>query len=93
MKFICEKEKLPILMHTGDNRYDYSNPNRLLPILQIYTSLTVVGESSVWGSSSSEERPNTRKNLSVVTYSMGLPGTSSLPQGSMSFLSHIEDTA
>lgn len=40
---LCEREGLPILMHTGDSRYDYSNPNRLLPILQIYTSLTIVG--------------------------------------------------
>ena len=40
---LCEKHKLPILMHTGDSRYDYSNPNRLLPILEIYTSLVIVG--------------------------------------------------
>ena len=39
----CEKEGLPILMHTGDNRYDFSNPNRLLPVLKIYTNLIVVG--------------------------------------------------
>lgn len=40
---LCEQMSIPILMHTGDKRYDYSNPNRLLPILKIYTSLTVVG--------------------------------------------------
>lgn len=49
---LCEKEGLPILMHTGDNRYDYSNPNRLLPILDIYTELVVVGAHlggwSIW---------------------------------------------
>ncbi len=49
---LCERERLPILMHTGDNRYDYSNPNRMLPILQIYTDLTVIGAHlggwSVW---------------------------------------------
>ena len=39
---LCEG-KLPILMHTGDHRYDYSNPNRILPILEIYKSLTVIG--------------------------------------------------
>lgn len=39
---LCEG-RLPILMHTGDYRYDYSNPNRLLPILEIYTNLTVIG--------------------------------------------------
>lgn len=50
----CEKYGLPILMHTGDSRYDYSNPNRLLPVMQIYTELTVVGAHlggwSVWDS-------------------------------------------
>lgn len=40
---LCEKAELPILMHTGDSRYDNSNPNRLLPILKIYTGLTIVG--------------------------------------------------
>lgn len=48
----CEKRGVPILIHTGDHRYDYSNPNRLLPILKIYTSLTVIGAHlggwSVW---------------------------------------------
>ena len=33
---------MPILMHTGDSRYDYSNPNRLIPILRIYTGLRLV---------------------------------------------------
>ena len=49
---LCEEKGLPILMHTGDSRYDYSNPNRLLPVMQIYTGLTVVGAHlggwSVW---------------------------------------------
>lgn len=49
---LCEREGLPILMHTGDYRYDYSNPNRLLPVLQIYTGLTIVGAHfggwSIW---------------------------------------------
>ena len=49
---LCEQYRLPILMHTGDYRFDYSNPNRLLPILKIYTGLTVIGAHfggwSVW---------------------------------------------
>ena len=49
---LCEREQLPILMHTGDSRYDFSNPNRLLPVLKIYTGLVVVGAHlggwSVW---------------------------------------------
>lgn len=50
---LCEG-RLPILMHTGDKRYDMSNPNRLAPILEIYKGLTVVGAHfggySVWES-------------------------------------------
>lgn len=40
---LCEKHRLPMLIHTGDSRYDYSNPNRLIPILDIYDRLTIVG--------------------------------------------------
>lgn len=47
----CEG-KLPILMHTGDSRFDYSNPNRLAPILDIYTDLVIIGAHfggwSIW---------------------------------------------
>ena len=39
-------------MHTGDHRYDLSNPNRMIPILDIYKNLTVIGAHfggwSVW---------------------------------------------
>lgn len=49
---LCERERLPILMHTGDSRYDYSNPNRLLPVLKAFPNLTVIGAHfggwSVW---------------------------------------------
>ncbi len=61
---LCEQEGLPILMHTGDSRYDNSNPNRLLPVLKIFTGLTVVGAHlggySVWEEASKKlcELPN-----------------------------------
>ncbi|MBQ9785294.1 MAG: amidohydrolase [Clostridia bacterium] len=49
---LCEAEGLPILMHTGDHRYDFSNPNRLLPVLKAFPNLTVIGAHfggwSVW---------------------------------------------
>ncbi len=48
---LCEG-KLPILLHTGDNRYDYSNPNRMIPVLEKYKNLTVIGAHfggwSIW---------------------------------------------
>lgn len=40
---LCEKYDLPILMHTGDYRYDNSNPNRLIPVLETFKNLTIVG--------------------------------------------------
>ncbi len=63
----CEKKHLPILMHTGDSRYDNSNPNRLLPILEIYTGLTVIGAHfggwSIWEEAS--KKLSGTKNHSV----------------------------
>ncbi len=40
---LCEAEGLVVLMHTGDYRYDFSNPNRLLPVLKAFPRLTVIG--------------------------------------------------
>lgn len=43
---------LPVLVHAGDSRYDYSNPNRLKNVLEKYPKLTVIGAHfagySVW---------------------------------------------
>ena len=48
---LCEG-KLVLLLHTGDHRYDFSNPNRLIPILEKYPDLTVIGAHfggwSIW---------------------------------------------
>ena len=49
---LCAENDLPVLMHTGDNRYDHSNPNRLLPLLKNFPNLTIVGAHfggwSIW---------------------------------------------
>jgi len=49
---LCQDAQLPILMHTGDHRYNFSNPDRLLPILKAFPRLTVIGAHfggwSVW---------------------------------------------
>ena len=49
---ICSEYKLPILMHTGDYRYDFSNPDRVKCVLEMFPDLTVVGAHmggwSVW---------------------------------------------
>ena len=48
---LCEG-RLPMLLHTGDYRYDLSNPNRVIPILEQYPDLTVIGAHfggwSIW---------------------------------------------
>ncbi len=53
---LCEEKGLRILLHTGDSRYDYSNPNRLLPILKTYTDLIFIGAHfggySIWDEAS-----------------------------------------
>lgn len=68
---LCEKNHLPILMHCGDNRYDNSNPNRLKPILDIYTDLVVIGAHlggySVWDDAA--EKLSGYKNFYVDTSS------------------------
>ena len=55
---LCEEYGLPILMHTGDKRYDFSNTNRLIPILETYTNLTIIGAHmggwSLWDEASQE---------------------------------------
>ena len=49
---ICQDKGIPVLMHTGDSRFDNSNPNRLLPILKDFDKLTVIGAHfggwSIW---------------------------------------------
>ena len=49
---LCEKHHLPLLIHCGDYRYDYSNVNRLKPILEDFKDLQVIGAHfagwSVW---------------------------------------------
>ncbi len=55
---LCEKKGLPVLLHTGDFRYDFSNPNRVKPILEAYTDLTVIGAHfggwSIWEEAANE---------------------------------------
>lgn len=40
---LCEKYGLPILMHTGDYRYDNCNPNRVIPVVETFKNLTLIG--------------------------------------------------
>jgi predicted TIM-barrel fold metal-dependent hydrolase len=53
--------KLPLLIHAGDKRYDFSNPNRIKPILEKYPRLTVIaahlGGYSIWEDAARELAP------------------------------------
>lgn len=35
--------RLPVLLHTGDSRYDFSNPQRMKRVLEDFPELTVIG--------------------------------------------------
>ncbi len=68
---LCEKENVPILMHTGDYRFDYSNPDHLVPVLKEFKNLTVIGAHlggwSVWDEAS--EKLSDFENFYVDTSS------------------------
>lgn len=40
---ICNRKNLPVLLHTGDSRYDNSNPNRVEKILKMFPDLIIIG--------------------------------------------------
>ena len=49
---LCEEAGIPVLLHTGDNRYDMSNPNRLKPMVEKFRNTVFIsahlGGYSVW---------------------------------------------
>lgn len=55
---LAEEHKLPVCVHTGDNRYDYSNPNRIIPVLKAFPELLLIGAHfggwSIWDDASRE---------------------------------------
>ena len=40
---LCGEAGIPVLLHTGDTRYDYSNPNRLRPVVEALPNVTFIG--------------------------------------------------
>ena len=62
---------LPVLLHTGDGRYGYSNPGNLIPVLDTFKKLTVIGAHyggwSVWEEAA--HRLSRYENLYVDTSS------------------------
>ncbi len=72
---LCRGE-LPVLLHTGDRRYDFSNPDRMAAVLEKYPDLTVIGAHfggwSVWDEAVSKltEYPNFYVDCSSSLYAV-----------------------
>lgn len=45
--FEANAGRLPILLHTGDNRYHYSNPEQLIPVLEAFPDTVFIGAHMV----------------------------------------------
>ena len=68
---LCNKSRLPVLLHTGDSRYDNSNPDRIENVLTTFPDLIIIGAHfggwSMWDKA--PEQLCTYKNLYVDTCS------------------------
>ncbi|MEA4966232.1 MAG: amidohydrolase family protein [Oscillospiraceae bacterium] len=40
---LCQEADVPVLLHTGDRRYDNTNPNRFGPVVAKFPALTFIG--------------------------------------------------
>ncbi len=53
---ICQAQRLTMLVHTGDYRYDFSNPDRVINVLNTFPDLKFIGAHyggwSVWDEAS-----------------------------------------
>ena len=49
---LCEEAEIPVLVHTGDSRFDFSNPDRIANVLRAFPKLKFIGAHfggwSVW---------------------------------------------
>ena len=75
---LCSEAGIPILVHTGDRRFDYSNPNRVVNVLRDFPKLKVVGAHfggwSVWDEAVRllSEHENFYIDTSSTFYAVGL---------------------
>ena len=73
---IVSKKDVPMLIHCGDFRYNYSNPEQLKPFLEEFPNLTVIGAHfagwSVWKKATEElaGTPNLYVDLSSSLYAL-----------------------
>ena len=73
---LCEAAGLPVCVHTGDYRYDYSNPPRIVNILKAFPKLKFIGAHfggwSVWDEAARAlpEYPNIVVDTSSTIYAV-----------------------
>ena len=74
---LCEERDLPVCIHAGDRRYDYSNPDRLGRVLEAFPRLRLVaahlGGWSIWEEASERlsRYPNMMVDCSSSFYWLG----------------------
>ena len=71
MAAICEQLGLPVVIHTGDYRYDYSHPRRLVNILRTFPDLVV--DAAHFGCWSRFDSGSARSGLGCSTAAMPRP--------------------
>ena len=73
---LAQEAGVPVLFHSGDCRYDYSNPNRLKKVLDAFPEMTVRGAHfggwSIWNTAVDEYKdyPNFYVDTSSSFYSI-----------------------
>jgi len=78
---ICQDKGLPMLLHTGDHRFNFSNPARIAHVLEAFPRLTVVGAHmggwSVWEEAESRlpRFPNFYVDCSSTMYALSAEKT------------------
>lgn len=74
---LCEERRLPVCVHTGDFRYDFSNPARVAAVLKTFPKLVFIGAHfggwSVWEEAARvlAEYPNLMVDSSSSSYWLG----------------------
>lgn len=75
--FVVLRDRLPVLLHTGDSRYAYSNPAQLIPVLEAFPQTVFIGAHmcgyTVWDQAESAlygKYPNLWTDCSSTLFAM-----------------------
>ena len=73
---VIDNGNVPVLIHCGDFRYNYSNPEQLKPLLDKFPNMTVIGAHfagwSIWGEATEKlaGTPNLYVDISSSLYAL-----------------------